>query len=308
MGRQRLGELMIERGTLTREQLDSGLAYQRQSGLRLGAALVQQGVLSEESLARALALALGLELHSLAGRKIDPAVLLLVPARLCEAHDLLPVALETDSRQRILIVAMGDPLNHAAIEEIEFLTGLRVQCRVALLSEVRLAILQHHRRPGARSPGHPTNELMSSDLPTARARASSGGGARTRLSESVPLLPSLPKLPDIASEARRPSRPEGFLARPLTRGNTAVSRPLSRELPSFPSRTTDAGGAEDLAELIRAKEEAVHRAHAELGAALRPTEANEELERVELQHWALLRLMAKKGLITREEFLAEFGD
>jgi hypothetical protein len=274
MGRQRLGELMIERGTLTREQLESGLAYQRQSGLRLGAALVQQGVLSEESLARSLALALGLELHSLVGRKIDPAVLLLVPVRLCEAHDLLPVGLETDSRQRTLIVAMGDPLNHAAIEEIEFLSGLRVQCRVALLSEVRMAIAQHYRRAGARGPGRPPSEFTSGDLPASRPRTASGGSAR-----------------------------------PLSRANAAVARPASRELPAVPSRTPDSGGVDELADLIRAKEEAVHRAHAEVaGTAIRPTEANEELERVELQHWALLRLMAKKGLITREEFLAEFGD
>jgi hypothetical protein len=79
-------------------------------------------------------------------------------------------------------------------------------------------------------------------------------------------------------------------------------------VPAVPSRA-DQQARDALGDLIRAKEVAVHRldtGHSP-AAAVSPREPSEQFERIELQHWAMLRLMARKGLITREEFLAEFN-
>ena len=65
MARKRLGELLLEQGAITSEQLQAGLVLQRQSGNRLGAALVAEGVLTEERLTGALATALGLQVLDL---------------------------------------------------------------------------------------------------------------------------------------------------------------------------------------------------------------------------------------------------
>ncbi|NOK39149.1 general secretion pathway protein GspE, partial [Corallococcus exercitus] len=153
MARKRIGELLVERGAITPAQLEAGLAAQRQTRQRLGVTLIGQGAITEATLAQALSEALGMPQVDLAAITPDWAAVHLLRARFCEQHDLFPYALENVGGRRQLVVAMADPLNITAIEEIEFTSGLKVSGRVTALSAVRGAILRYyHKVPVATGP------------------------------------------------------------------------------------------------------------------------------------------------------------
>ncbi|MCM0080615.1 general secretion pathway protein GspE [Geomonas sp. Red32] len=130
-----LGEMLLKVGALKPEQLDQALQAQAIYGGRLGTNLVEMGFLSEEELARALYEKLGVpcvEPAQLNG--LPPEMLALIPAELVARYRALPVA----ASGRRLTVAMADPSDFRAIEEIGFVTGMVVQPRVC--SDLRLSL------------------------------------------------------------------------------------------------------------------------------------------------------------------------
>jgi len=285
MARKRLGELLLEQGAITADQLQAGLVLQRQSGNRLGAALVALGVLTEERLVGALAVALSLEVVNLDKLEVEWSALHALRDRFCDANDLFPVSIEAKPNGRkALTVAMADPLNLAAVEEIEFTTGFKVQPKLATLSQVRNAIRRHYLK-----------------LPPEEKKA-----------VAVP-----PPMPQAAPAPPRPVSEEVILTDAVIE-EVAPTKPVPP-----PQRQTS--GRTDLAELIRKREEAVKkRARPTSGGGPRTAlesdleylvgepmygpDAYEQIDRLERKLWALMRIMAKKGLLTREEFLAEFED
>lgn len=152
MARKRIGELLLEQRAISVAQLEAGLAAHRKSGQRLGATLIAQGAITEATLADALSQALGLPRVDLAATTPEWAAVHMLRARFCEQHDLFPVALESTGGRKQLVVAMSDPLNVTAVEEIEFTTGLKVSPRVAPLSTVRGAILRYYHKVPVASP------------------------------------------------------------------------------------------------------------------------------------------------------------
>jgi hypothetical protein len=146
MARRRLGEVLLERGAITQAQLNDALAYARRTRQRLGGALVQKGHLSEAALINALSESLGLAAVDLDHVFVDwDAVKLLGPS-VCEAYGLFPYAIETLHGRRQLLVAMVDPLNLPAVEEVEFTAGLPVSARLAPQASVHAAILRHYHQ------------------------------------------------------------------------------------------------------------------------------------------------------------------
>ncbi|MBS2032047.1 MAG: general secretion pathway protein GspE [Deltaproteobacteria bacterium] len=284
MARKRLGELLLEQGAITAEQLQAGLGLQRQSGNRLGAALVALGVLTEERLVGALAVALSLETVNLDKLEVEWSALHALRDRFCDANDLFPVSIEAKpTGRKVLTVAMADPLNLAAVEEIEFTTGFKVQPKLATLSQVRNAIRRHYLK-----------------LPPEEKKP-------------APIPPPMP-------EATAPPRPvsEEVVLTDAVIEEVAPTKPV-------PPPQRQISGRTDLAELIRKREEAVKkRARPSSGGGPRTAlesdleylvgepmygpDAYEQIDRLERKLWALMRIMAKKGLLTREEFLAEFED
>src|SRR6187431_2673143 len=140
MARKRIGELLLERGAISTAQLDAALLAQQRTRQRLGATLVAQGAITEKTLAHALSEALGVPVMDLTGRAPDSSTLHLLRARFCEQHDLFPISVENVGGRRVLVVAMADPLDTAALQEMEFTTGMKVSPRVAPLSAVRACI------------------------------------------------------------------------------------------------------------------------------------------------------------------------
>ena len=146
MSRKRIGDILLERNAITPAQLEAGLAAQKRTRQRLGVTLVQQGLISEVQLAQALGASLNLGTVDLAQAQADWSAVHMLRARFCEAHELFPFAIDKQGPVKRLLVALSDPLNQPAIEEIEFTTGLKVLPYVSTHSQVRAAILRYYHK------------------------------------------------------------------------------------------------------------------------------------------------------------------
>ncbi|MBW3621199.1 MAG: Flp pilus assembly complex ATPase component TadA [Actinobacteria bacterium] len=122
--RRRLGEILVASGTLTESQLEDALAAQNHDGerQRLGATVTRLGFATEDAIAEAVATQLGLETVDLSRVGPEPDALSRVPRQLAERHHVLPLKVEPGQN---LLVAMSDPTNVFAMDDIKFSSGLR---------------------------------------------------------------------------------------------------------------------------------------------------------------------------------------
>jgi type IV pilus assembly protein PilB len=136
-----LGELLIERGLLTRENLATALEKQKESGDRIGRVVIEMGLISEASLVATLAAQLGLEFVDLVDYPVDASAVGLVPEALVRRSLALPIGWDGGS----LIVAMADPSDVFTIDDIRTLTGHEVKAVVAIQASIEAAIDKYHR-------------------------------------------------------------------------------------------------------------------------------------------------------------------
>ena len=118
-----LGDLLIEQGWISALQLETALAHQRERGGRLGAILVRLGYLSEEEVSAILSRQCGIESVDLNVYDVDPKAVALLPRDAAVRYSALPLS----RAGRTLTVAMIDPANIFAIDDIKFMTGLNIQ-------------------------------------------------------------------------------------------------------------------------------------------------------------------------------------
>ena len=136
-----LGALLVESGLITNDQLAAALEVQAQSGRPIGRVLIDQGLISESDLVRALAKQVGLEFVDLTEHPIDATIASLIPEGLARRYQALPIAWDDD----VLVVAMADPSNVLAVDDIRALTGAQVRSVVATAAQIRDAIDRFHR-------------------------------------------------------------------------------------------------------------------------------------------------------------------
>ncbi len=117
-GSERIGDLLLKEGLISREQLQKALDEQRQSGTRVGYNLVKLGFIQENELTRCLARQFKMPAVDLSKFEVDPKIVKLVPADLAVKNLVLP--LKRDGRT--LTVAMADPTNLGVIEDLKFIT------------------------------------------------------------------------------------------------------------------------------------------------------------------------------------------
>ncbi len=163
MARRRLGEVLLARRAITKAQLDDALAYARRTRQRLGGALVQKGHLTEEALINALSESLGLAAVDVERVFDDRNAVQLLGPSVCEAYGLFPYAIETLQGRRQLLVAMVDPLNLSAVEEVEFTAGLPISARLAPLAAVHAAILRHYHQVNIPSEATEEDEVIEGE-------------------------------------------------------------------------------------------------------------------------------------------------
>jgi len=136
-GQRFLTDVIVELGLCTREQVDNAIELARASGQTPEEVLSHQGSISPDGLAQALAERYGLDYVDLASFNIDMAAANLVSSQVAKRYDALPIAFIDD---RTLLVAMSDPANVLAIDDIAILTGFEVRAAVATSYDVTTAI------------------------------------------------------------------------------------------------------------------------------------------------------------------------
>ncbi len=135
--RERLGELLIAEGLITSETLDDVLQLQAKHGGKVGEILVRELILTEDQIAHALAGQKDLDYINLTVYPVDRAAVAVVPERFARSRTVLPVAFDGDSR---IILAMADPLDVEAMDDVEVLSNRTVTPVVAGRSQIQLAI------------------------------------------------------------------------------------------------------------------------------------------------------------------------
>jgi type IV pilus assembly protein PilB len=140
----RLGELLVRENLISLQQLQKAQDEQRKTGGRLGSLLIRQGAIAEHDLTSFLSKQYGVPAISLKDFDIDEDVLKLVPKATAEKHQVVPVNRAGSS----LIVAMSDPSNIFAIDDIKFLTGYNVEPVVASEQAIKEAIDRYYAEKG----------------------------------------------------------------------------------------------------------------------------------------------------------------
>ena len=132
----RLGELLVRENLISLQQLQKAQEQQRRAGGRIGSLLVKQGAIADADLTAFLSKQYGVPAIDLKDFEIDEEVVKLVPKATAEKHQVVPVNRAGSS----LIIAMSDPSNILAIDDIKFITGYNVEVVVASEEAIRDAV------------------------------------------------------------------------------------------------------------------------------------------------------------------------
>src|SRR5579872_246126 len=138
---KRIGELLVEGGILSQSQLEQALFAQRKDGRKLGQLLIELGLVSEVQLTQTLSRQLSVAWVSLYHVDFSRSLLNLVAREIAEKYSLVPIFVRRVRKQgETLYVAMDDPTNEAAIEEVSRAASLPVKPMIACPSDIRNAI------------------------------------------------------------------------------------------------------------------------------------------------------------------------
>lgn len=137
-GRKRLGEMLIEAGKITPDQLEIALAAQKRSGERLGRVLIKLGTITETVLLEVLVQALGIPLIDLSATPPDKEAARLIPLSLAERHCVIPIR----KKGNRLTVAMADPTNFFAIDDLRMVTQCEIEPVMTMEADILKAIQQ----------------------------------------------------------------------------------------------------------------------------------------------------------------------
>lgn len=137
--RMRLGDLLVKQQLLTEDDLQIALEKQKGSGKKIGEILVEEGYLSDDVIARALQMQLGLHVVQLTGITIPEEVRNLVSVDLLKKYEVIPFELDAYNAN-ILHLAMSDPMDMAAIDDLSIVTNLQIEPYIATSREIQAAI------------------------------------------------------------------------------------------------------------------------------------------------------------------------
>ena len=135
----RLGDLLIRQNVLTEDQLKKALALQKGSGKKIGEILIDNGFITEDIIVRALQMQLGLKVVQLTGVTIPKEVRNLVSVDLLKKYTCIPFELDPYNAN-ILHLAMADPMDMAAIDDISIVTNLQIEPYIATTRDILAAI------------------------------------------------------------------------------------------------------------------------------------------------------------------------
>lgn len=138
--RKRLGDILVEAGLISGDQLKEALQKQKSMGVRLGRVLVEMGVTTDESIARTLANQMNIQFLNLNEMSIAPEILTTLPEAIVRTHNLLPINLDCN----LLKITMADPLDVFIIDEVHFQTGYEIEVAISSESQIEAAIRHYY--------------------------------------------------------------------------------------------------------------------------------------------------------------------
>ena len=138
---KQLGELLLDRRVINKAQLDKALNTQREKGGLLGVILVELGFAKEEDISISLTAQYGFPYLPLGTYEVSPEVAAIIPARVARKYLLVPI----DRIGNNLTLAMFNPLDTQAIEDVELLSGCSVQAFVSTSSGIKRAIGKYYK-------------------------------------------------------------------------------------------------------------------------------------------------------------------
>jgi hypothetical protein len=311
--KKKLGELLIERRMITPSQLADALALQRRNGMRLGAALVQRGHLDETQLVSALGSILGVRVVDLSAIEPDPAAVDKVSRNFASEHDLFPFALRRERGRTVLTVAMSDPLDYRVVDELGFITNTTIETMLARAGDIDAAIRRHY---GARFDrpafGNPAPVRLDSDAGTGEMTILRPGGDEERVNTETGPIPSpfVPQPPPAAQQRPPPAKRDdsAVLLTEEVSDSTPVSPAGAQRVPAGPATSS---APIPLTSVKRQSNPPHPDFDASLGVLLDAAGEAVNAEtflRLEKKFWALMRVLAKKGVLTNEDFLRELGE
>lgn len=137
---KQLGELLLERKIISERQLQKAHQVQKEKGGLLGSILVLLGYATEEQIAQALTTQFGFPYLPLANYEIEPQIVKLIPENVAKQYNLIAI----DKIGNSLTVAMSDPLNVHAVEDVELITNCKVQVFVSTQTDIKEAINRYY--------------------------------------------------------------------------------------------------------------------------------------------------------------------
>ncbi|WP_420798361.1 GspE/PulE family protein [Lysinibacillus cavernae] len=138
-GRKRLGDLLVESGVITAEQLEYALTTKLKNE-KLGDFLIKENFLTEQQLIEVLEFQLGIPHISLNQFSISPELLQLIPAELAKRTNIMPIRKEKNK----LFIAMEDPMDYFAIEEVRMTTGCQIETSIAAKDDLYRTITKYY--------------------------------------------------------------------------------------------------------------------------------------------------------------------
>jgi hypothetical protein len=202
--RKRLGQLLTELKVIDEHQLQSALGHQKQWGGKLGVILVQKGFCREDQMVSALSQHLGMPAVRLSEVKIDPLAVKTVSRAVAERLHVFAYEVTGSGRSEVITIAMSDPTDLSAVDQLAFHTGKRIKPMLAGDSEVINAIQKHY---GAETPSKGVQPLPAGSRPFMEGAAAAPGAAM-RPTPVAPISPVPAAMPTpVFSKRAEPPRP-----------------------------------------------------------------------------------------------------
>ncbi|MDP1853598.1 MAG: hypothetical protein Q8L26_05300 [Candidatus Omnitrophota bacterium] len=136
-----LGELLVERAVITQAELNKALEFQRENGGMIGEVLVALGMVKEETIAQVLTAQYGFPYLPLANYEISPDVVAIIPYNVAKQYCLIAI----DKIGSNLTVAMSNPLNVQAAEDIELISNCSVQIFISTASDIKKSVEKYYK-------------------------------------------------------------------------------------------------------------------------------------------------------------------
>jgi len=137
---KKLGELLCEKGIINEAQLEKALKIQAEKGGLIGQIIVMLGYAKEEEIAQVLTLQYGYPYLPLQSYDISAEIISLIPENVCKQYNLIAI----DRIGNLLTISMSNPLNVQAVEDIEMLSGCKVQIFISTMTDVSNAIEKYY--------------------------------------------------------------------------------------------------------------------------------------------------------------------